>query len=73
MDHASPYATGTGFIVSGFGPIGQGLERQDLPSAIAWVESGVVKAEVVVAGGSAQLPCGKAYTDGYIGAPFQSR
>ena len=72
MDHASDSvsATDTGFLISGYGPKDQGVKG--LPTTIAWVESGVVKVEVTVLGGSPQLPCGKAYTDGYMGFPFQS-
>ena len=69
-EHASPYSVGTGFLISGFGPQGQGLAGK--PTSVAWVESGVVKVEVVEMGGPDQLPCAKAYTDGYSGVPFQS-
>jgi len=70
-EHASPYAdVDTGFLISGFGPQGEGLAG--MPTSVAWVELGVVKVEVVVMGGPSQLPCGKAYTDGYRGVPFQS-
>jgi hypothetical protein len=71
MDHPSPYDSGTGFVISGFGPTGQGLEGK--PTTIAWVESNVIKVEVIVLGGPSQLSCGQAYTDGYVGVPFQSR
>ena len=72
MDHASTdvSATDTGFLVSGYGPKDQGVKG--LPTTIAWVESGVIKVEVSALGGPAQLPCGKAYTDGYMGFAFQS-
>jgi len=49
MDHAGANATDTGFLISGFGAKGQGL--QELPTTIAWVESGVIKVEVNVLGG----------------------
>jgi len=70
-EHASQFAdVDTGFLISGFGPKGEGLVGK--PTSVAWVESGVVKVEVVEMGGPDQLPCGKAYTDGYRGVPFQS-
>jgi hypothetical protein len=69
-EHASPYAdVDTGFLISGFGNEGEGLEG--MPTSVAWVELGVVKVEVVEMGGAPQLPCAKAYTDGYMGVPFQ--
>jgi hypothetical protein len=70
QEHASPYAdVDTGFLISGFGTKGEGMVG--MPTSVAWVESGVVKVEVVEVGGSYQLPCAKAYTDGYRGVPFQ--
>jgi hypothetical protein len=70
-EHASPYTdVGTGFLISGFGAQGQGLVGK--PTSVAWVESGVVKVEVVEMEGASQLPCAKAYADGYMGVPFQS-
>jgi hypothetical protein len=70
-EHASQFADGdTGFLISGFGPKGEGLVGK--PTSVAWVESGVVKVEVVEMGGPDQLPCAKAYTDGYRGVPFVS-
>jgi len=73
MNHASPdtNTADIGFILTGFGPQGQGLVG--MPTTVQWTESGVIKAEVTVMGGPNQLPCGKAYVDGYRGAPFQSR
>jgi hypothetical protein len=69
-EHASPYAdVDTGFLISGYGNQGEGMVGK--PTSVAWVESGVVKVEVVEMGGSYQLPCAKAYTDGYRGVPFQ--
>ena len=68
-EHASPYSVDTGFLISGYGPQGEGLKG--MPTNVAWVESGVVKVEVIVMGGPDQLPCGKAYVDGYMGVPFQ--
>ena len=69
-EHASPYAdVDTGFLISGYGPQGEGLKG--MPTNVAWVESGVVKVEVIVMGGPDQLPCAKAYTDGYRGVPFE--
>jgi hypothetical protein len=70
-EHASPYAdVDTGFLISGFGPQGEGMAGK--PTSVAWVASGVVKVEVVELGGSLQLPCAKAYAAGYMGVPFQS-
>ena len=70
-EHASPYAdVDTGFLISGFGNQGEGMVG--MPTSVAWVESGVVKVEVVEMLGAPQLPCAKAYTDGYRGVPFQS-
>jgi len=69
-EHASPYAdVDTGFLISGFGNQGEGMVG--MPTSVAWVESGVVKVEVVEMGGASQLPCAKAYIDGYMGVPFQ--
>jgi len=68
-EHASAQATGTGFLLSGFGPQGQGTAG--LPTSVAWVEPGVVKVEVVAMGGGSQIPCAKAYTDGYRGLTFE--
>jgi hypothetical protein len=70
-EHASPFAdVDTGFLISGYGPQGQGLVGK--PTSVAWVESRVVKVEVVEMGGPDQLPCAKAYIDGYMGVPFVS-
>ena len=69
-EHASPYTADTGFLISGFGNQGEGMVGK--PTSVAWVESGVVKVEVVEMGGASQLPCAKAYTDGYRGLPFGS-
>ena len=73
MEYTSPDTNpaDTGFILTGFGPQGQGLVG--MPTTVSWTESGVIKVEVTVMGGPNQLPCGKAYVDGYRGAPFQSR
>jgi hypothetical protein len=69
-EHASPLAdVDTGFLISGYGPKDEGLKG--MPTNVAWVESGVVKVEIIVMGGPDQLPCGKAYTDGYGGFAFQ--
>jgi hypothetical protein len=69
-ERASQYAdVDTGFLISGYGPQGEGLKGK--PTNVAWVESAVVKVEVIVMGGPDQLPCGKAYTTGYMGFPFQ--
>src|SRR4030042_5089932 len=68
-ERASPYDVDTGFLISGYGPQGEGMVGK--PTNVAWVESGVVKVEVIVMGGPDQLPCGKAYTDGYRGSPFE--
>ena len=70
MNLATAEGSDTGFLISGFGQTGQGTEG--MPTTIAWVESGIIKAEVVVIGGSLQVPCGKAYADGYAGYEFQS-
>ena len=69
-EHASSQATGTGFLITGYGP--QGAGTVGLPTSVAWVEPGVVKVEVVEMGGPDQLPCAKAYIDGYMGVPFVS-
>jgi hypothetical protein len=69
-EHASAQATGTGFLISGYGPQGQG--KVGMPTSVAWVEPGVVKVEVIEMGGASQIPCAKAYTDGYRGLPFGS-
>jgi len=69
-EHASAQATGTGFLISGYGP--QGAGTVGMPTSVAWVEPGVVKVEVVEMGGASQIPCAKAYTDGYLGVPFGS-
>jgi len=69
-EHASSQATGTGFLITGYGPQGQG--KVGMPTSVAWVEPGVVKVEVVEMGGPDQLPCAKAYIDGYMGVPFVS-
>ena len=69
-EHASQFAdVDTGFLISGYGNQGEGMVG--MPTSVAWVESGVVKVEVVEMGGSYQLPCAKAYTDGYRGVPFE--
>jgi hypothetical protein len=69
-EHASQLAdVDTGFLISGFGNQGEGMVG--MPTSVAWVELGVVKVEVVEMGGADQLPCAKAYTDGYLGVPFQ--
>ena len=68
-EHASAQAQGTGFLLSGYGP--QGAGTVGLPTSVAWVEPGVVKVEVVEMGGPSQLPCAKAYIDGYMGVPFE--
>ena len=70
-ERASPDAVGVGFVISGFGKRGEGLVG--MPTNVAWAEPGVFKVEVVVMGGADQLPCGKAYTDGYRGVPFELR
>lgn len=71
MEYTSPEPVDTGWVLTGFGPQGEGLVG--MPTTVAWTESGVIKVEVTVMGGPNQLPCGKAYVDGYRGAPFQSR
>lgn len=69
-EHASPVTdVDTGFLISGFGPQGRGMAGK--PTSVAWVESGVVKVEVVEMGGPDQLPCAKEYAAGYMGVPFQ--
>ncbi len=68
-EHASAQATGTGFLMTGYGPQGQGTAG--MPTSVAWVEPGVVKVEVVAMGGGSQIPCAKAYTDGYRGLSFE--
>ena len=70
QEHAITYTVDTGFLISGFGNKGEGLVG--MPTSVAWVESGVVKVEVVEMGGASQIPCAKAYTDGYRGLPFGS-
>ncbi len=73
MEHSSPDTNpaDTGFLLTGFGPQGEGLVG--MPTTVAWTESGVIKVEVTVMGGPDQLPCGEAYVDGYRGVPFQPR
>jgi hypothetical protein len=70
MNLATAEGSDTGFLINGFGQTGQGIEG--MPTTIAWVDSGIIKAEVVVMGGPLQVPCGKAYADGYAGYEFQS-
>ena len=69
-EHASQFAgVDTGFLITGYGNQGEGMVG--MPTSVAWVESGVVKVEVIEMGGASQIPCAKAYAAGYMGVPFQ--
>ncbi len=50
MEHSSPdtNTADTGFLLTGFGPRGEGLVG--MPTTVAWTESGVIKVEVTVSG-----------------------